>query len=98
MVYQVILSNRSIDDLKGICEYIAAENPEAAQKLGHDLLKQVQALNELPRRGQIYDSSCSITIYEIPMRGYRAFYQINESSKQIEVLHIRHGARSEPEL
>ncbi|CAA6678381.1 MULTISPECIES: type II toxin-antitoxin system RelE/ParE family toxin [unclassified Lentimonas] len=98
MVYQVILSNRSIDDLKGICEYIAAENAEAAQKLGHALLNQIQALNELPRRGRIYDASDSVTIYEIPMKGYRAFYQINESAKQIQVLHIRHAARSEPKL
>ena len=98
MVYQVTLSNRSIGDLKGICEYIAAENPEAAQKLGHAILKQIQALSGLPRRGRIYDVSDSVRIYEILIKGYRVFYQISESSKQIQVLHIRHAARSEPTL
>jgi toxin ParE1/3/4 len=98
MVYKVTLSDRSIGDLKGICEYIAKDNPHAARKLGHDLLNQIQSLSELPRRGRIYDQSNHNTVYESLARGYRAFYQINETSKQVEVLHIRHAARSEPIL
>jgi plasmid stabilization system protein ParE len=42
MVYKVTLSDRSIGDLKGICEYIAEDNTDAARKLGHDLLDQIQ--------------------------------------------------------
>tara|TARA_B110000285_G_scaffold149232_1_gene166567 strand:- start:164 stop:469 length:306 start_codon:yes stop_codon:yes gene_type:complete len=98
MVYKVVLSDRSIDDLKGICEYIAEHNSDAAHKLGYDILDQIQSLSELPRRGRIYDQSNHQPAYEIPIRGYRTFYQINEASKQVEVLHIRHSARSEPDV
>ena len=98
MVYKVTLSDRSIGDLKGICEYIAEDNTDADRKLGHDLLDQTQSLSELPRRGRIYDQSNHNTVYEISIRSYRTFYQINEASKQVEVLHIRHSARSEPNV
>ena len=98
MVYKVVLSDRSIGDLTGICEYIAKDNSDAARKLGHDILDQIQTLSELPRRGRIYDQSNHNPVYEILIRGYRIFYQINEVAKQVEMLHIRHSRRSEPNV
>ena len=37
-MYSVILSNQSIKNLTGIVEYIAAENPDAADKIGFELV------------------------------------------------------------
>jgi plasmid stabilization system protein ParE len=98
MVYKVILSNRSIVDLRTICEYIAKDNPDAARKFGHALLDDIQELERLPRRGRIYDESNKEQTYQILLRNYHVYYQINEAQKCIEVLHILHGARREPEL
>jgi hypothetical protein len=43
-MYSVILSNQSIKNLTGIVEYIAAENPDAADKIGSELVNLAMSL------------------------------------------------------
>ncbi len=39
MDYQVILSPKAVNDLEKIVSYISINNPEAAKKIGQQLLK-----------------------------------------------------------
>jgi plasmid stabilization system protein ParE len=35
---------------------------------------------------------------EIVFRSYRIFYDVSEEPRRVEILHVRHGARDEPNL
>src|ERR1700761_4066214 len=50
-IYSVILSNQSIKNLTSIVEYIAAENPDSADKIGLELVTLAMSLNFMPYRG-----------------------------------------------
>ena len=50
-MYSVILSNRAIKDLTGIVEYIGADNPDAAEKTGFELVNLAMSLDYMPYRG-----------------------------------------------
>ena len=50
-MYSVILSNQAIKNLTGIVEYIAADNPDAADKIGIELVNLAMSLDFMPYRG-----------------------------------------------
>ena len=50
-MYSVILSNQAIKNLTGIVEYIAADNPDAADKIGFELVNLAMSLDFMPYRG-----------------------------------------------
>ena len=96
MDYRVVFSQRSQADLRNIVGYISVDNPDTALRLGEDLIAALEDLESFPHRGKRFDENEWGVIYELPCRGYRAFYRIAEGQQRVEVLHIRHGARSEP--
>ena len=52
-MYSVILSQRASKDLAGIVEYIAGVNPDAAERIGFELVDLAMSLDALPYRGSI---------------------------------------------
>ena len=50
-MYTVLFSQRAAKDIISIVEYIAADNPEAAEKLGSNLIELSLSLNSIPHRG-----------------------------------------------
>jgi plasmid stabilization system protein ParE len=55
-MYSVILSNRAIKDLTDIVEYIGADNPDAAEKTGFELVNLAMSLDYMPYRGSLADA------------------------------------------
>ena len=98
MVRKVIYTKRSRKDLKTICDYVAADNPSAALKLGLDLMDYMERLCRFPKMGRFHRSRDVGEIFELSHRGYRIFYLVPEAGETVEIWHIRHGAREEPEL
>jgi toxin ParE1/3/4 len=52
MDYTVILSPKAVGDLEKIVRYIALNNPEAARKVGQNLLEKTKELSQFPFKGQ----------------------------------------------
>ena len=96
MGWKVIFSDRSLSDLGSICKYIAQDNQDAAERLGLDIIDTVVGLADFPKTGKVYAATDKSEIYSITCRAYRIFYQINDTEKCLEILHVRHGARDEP--
>jgi plasmid stabilization system protein ParE len=95
MAYIVNLTVRAERDLVLLFEAINAEHSDAALKWYIDLKKAILSLEEQPNR-------CPETPENAKLRHlldghkphiYRVIYRVNEKSKQVDVLHIRHGAR-----
>jgi toxin ParE1/3/4 len=98
MEFKIIWSEAAISDLGEICSYIAADNPEAALRVGNGILGHVRILGSFPFIGPPYPRGTDGTLREIVFRPYRIFYDVNESYRAVEILHVWHSARQEPKL
>lgn len=96
MDFKVIWSDAAIADLHDICSYIARHDSQAAQRMGRDILDHVRILASLPFIGPIYPRGSRGSLREIVFRSYRIFYDVCESPRSVEILHVWHGAREEP--
>lgn len=95
MAYLVNLTVRAERDLEDIFLEIDAAQSETAQKWYRGFKAAILSLEEHPNR-------CPVTPEDKKMRHllfghapdiYRAIYRVMEKQKQVDVLHIRHGAR-----
>lgn len=98
MDFKVIWSDGAITDLRIICSYIARDNPEAALRIGNGILDHVQILAQFPFIGPPYPKGARGPLREIVFRSYRIFYDVSEESSRVDILHVWHAARGEPEL
>jgi len=96
MVCKIIWTEPSIDDLREIVAYIAAENRDSAQKVGNDIIRTVELLHDFPLLGPAYPPGSSGAIREIISWKYRIFYRVKTEERLIEILRIWHGARGRP--
>jgi toxin ParE1/3/4 len=98
MDFRVIWSDEAIADLRGICSYIAQDNPQAALRTGNGILDHVRILAQFPFIGPTYPKGARGPLREIVFRPYRIFYDVSEESGRVHILHVWHAARGEPEL
>lgn len=96
MDFKIIWSEAAIADLRDICAYIAQHNPEAALRMGQGILSHVEILASFPFIGPTYPRGVQGPLREIVFHSYRIFYDADERSRSVEILHVRHGAREEP--
>ena len=94
MAYLVKLMARALSDLDYLYEWVAAENSEAAAKWFNGLEEAIYSLEEQPSRCPLTPESNRYRhlLYGHKSHVYRVIYRILEQQKQVEVLHIRHGA------
>lgn len=98
MAFQVIWSDAAIRDLESISAFIAQSNPDAALRVGRRILEHTRLLSEFPMIGPAYPRGSCGPLREIVCRPYRIFYDVAESARRVEILHVWHGARSEPDF
>jgi plasmid stabilization system protein ParE len=97
MELQVIWSPASVADVEGIHQYIAADDREAARKVCESIAESVSLLSRLPFLGPVYKTRRGLpAVREIQSGQYRIFYRVFEDRSVVEILHVRHGRRSEP--
>ena len=96
MDFKVIWSDAAIADLHDICSYIARHDSQAAQRMGRGILDHVRILASFPFIGPTYPRGSRGSLREIVFRSYRIFYDVSESPRTVEILHVWHGAREEP--
>src|SRR5947209_1631598 len=94
-LYRILITPRALTDLRGIFQYIQQHSPQNARAMIRRLLDAIDALNMLPHRygvprvGRVADRQ----IRSMPVRPFLVRYRIDDSSKAVFVLRIRHGAR-----
>jgi len=94
VAFKIILTEKSLNDLKDILDYISADNPEAAASFGNALLNHAEFLATFPHIGTLVKQRKKIrTVLHTPVRIY---YRIDEERQIVEILHFWHTARQEP--
>lgn len=95
MAYLVKLTSRAQRDLALLFFQINAEDSDAARRWYVGFKAAILSLDERPNRCPVTPESDKLRqlLYGQKPHIYRAVYRVLEKKKQIEVLHIRHGAR-----
>jgi len=95
MVYRVKIMPRAGRDLFNIYQWIGADSSEAAFVWYAGLRDAIRSLRSTPGRCAVTpeDRNLRHLLYGNKPHIYRIVYRILENQKQVDVLHIRHGAR-----
>jgi plasmid stabilization system protein ParE len=95
MAYLVNLTTRAQRDLTHLYGEIHAEYSDAALVWYRGLKEAILSLEERPNRCPVTPENDKFRhlLYGNKPHIYRAIYRVLEKQKQVEVLHIRHGAR-----
>jgi plasmid stabilization system protein ParE len=96
--FEVVWTERALADLEAAVRYVAADDPQAAERLRLDLLGSVEILARFPFIGPAYERDRTGRAREILCRRYRVFYRVDEGAKRVEVMVVWHGSRQEPRL
>jgi plasmid stabilization system protein ParE len=78
MAWQVIFSARSKRDLQDIVEYIARDNPAAAERVGLLLIEQADALANTPEMGPVLPQRLNVRFF--PVGSYLIIYRADEEA------------------
>jgi plasmid stabilization system protein ParE len=97
MAYLIDITPRAKRDLDRVFEEIRASDSEAALKWYRGLYVAILTLEKLPHRcpSTRENSQFRHLLYGHKPHIYRVIFRVLEKQKQIEVLHVRHGARRE---
>jgi addiction module RelE/StbE family toxin len=78
--------------LRDIYDYIAEDNPAAAERVALAIWEYVRALQEHPRLGQRYHYVTDREVRILHYSHYRIAYLIHGATGDIDVLGVFHGA------
>ncbi len=91
---KIIWSPLAVDRASEIAEYIAQDNPTAAENWVNALFTHVEQLKKFPESGRIIPEINNYFIRELIYGNYRIIYRIEE--KRVSILTIRHGKQILP--
>ncbi len=86
---RVDVSPEAQDDLTAIAEYIAADDPVAADAWGARLVARAQLAGLHPRAGRMVPEWGDPRVREVLLRTYRIIYRVD--AKRILVLRVLEG-------
>lgn len=71
MAFQIVWSQTSVEDLKGIVDYIALDDPDAATKLADRIIQRLETTSELPFSNRPVPEKGVDSIREAILKPYR---------------------------
>jgi toxin ParE1/3/4 len=92
--YRLLYTQKALDDLAEIVGHIAEDDAQAASRFGGSLVAHVELLARFPHMGGLIRKRSLVR--KLLHSPFLAYYQVREAEREIEVLHIRHGARKPP--
>lgn len=98
MAYLVNITSRAERDLTLLYSQINAKSSRSALKWYRGLKNHILTLEKHPGRCPVFRAKGKLRhlLHGSKPHVYRVIYRILEKKKQVEVLHIRHGARRQP--
>lgn len=98
MGWQVIIAPSAQADLESIVRYIARRNPDAASRVGYELIVRAEGLAQFPEMGRVVPEFRRPELREVVCRSYRIIHRVRSDRQQIEVVRFWHGARGFPQV
>jgi toxin ParE1/3/4 len=87
--YGIVWSDSALDRVTEFLDFIAEDNPSAAQRVIQNLFDRVEALADLPHLGRPLLEGLDPSLRRLVVGDYIVIYQI-EARKTISVVAVRH--------
>jgi toxin ParE1/3/4 len=91
---KIFWSPLAVERVSEIAEYIAEDNPSAAERWVDTVFKKVEELKAFPERGRVVPEIDNKTVRELLYGNYRIIYRLE--GKRLSVLTVRHGKQLLP--
>jgi addiction module RelE/StbE family toxin len=91
----VTWSPEAIADLGEIADYLKARSPRGAAAVGERIEEVVSLLAQHPGIGRVLEQRPSVRVMPLGRYPYLVFYEV--VGNELQILHIRHGARRQVE-
>ena len=102
MKYRVNLTQKAIDDIGEIFEYISSVlcEKETAINIINLLHKNILSLEEMPGRFRIYENEPwkSRGLHIMPVKKYLVFYMIDDDKMTVNIVRVLYGSRDYDKL
>jgi plasmid stabilization system protein ParE len=93
VAFRVVITDRALDNLRAIRDFIARDSVDRAAEFLEKLLQGLDALEQFPQGFPLAIEN-ELVPYELrqwPYGPYRVLYRV--IGEKVEILHVRHGAR-----
>jgi len=97
MTWTLRRTDRALNDLADIFDYVALDNPAAAARLVTELLEQFDRAGDFPNIGRKADEIAADHRVRVHGR-YLLIYAVYDGEKVVELVRVVHGARDWPTL
>ena len=94
MDYRLLYTQKALNDFAEIIGHIAEDDAEAASRFGRSLIEHVELLIRFPRMGGLIRKRSQVR--KLLHSPFLVYYHVREAEREIEVVHVRHGARKPP--
>jgi plasmid stabilization system protein ParE len=91
---KILWSPLAVERVSEIAEYIAEDNPTAAERWVDTIFKKVEELKAFPERGRLVPEIDNKMVRELIYNNYRIIYRLE--GKRLPVLTVRHGKQLLP--
>jgi len=89
--YTICMSNQAQDDYDSIFLYVVPHSLQRAKDFTKKLLDKIKSLKHDALRGTIDRSNdCRFILF----KPYYIYYDVDEKTNNVEIVHIRHTARA----
>ena len=89
----LLWSQRALDDVAHLRDYIAQDSAFYARQFTERLVKCIGNLSQFPRMGRVVAEAERDDIREVIYQGYRIIYRLNDARDQVVVISVLHGSR-----
>jgi plasmid stabilization system protein ParE len=96
--YRVIISPKAFAEIDRIIEHVRQDSPANAAAMIDGMLDAALSLRMLPYRHRVYlhRKIAAKTVHAMPIPPFILYYRVDEGTRVVRVLSIRHGARRQP--
>ncbi len=98
MGWKVITAPSAQADLANIVRYVARHNPDAAARLGYELIARAEKIAAFPEIGRMVLEFRRPNLREVLCRSYRIIYRLPPSEERIDIVRFWHAARGFPHI
>ena len=95
MVYKVIFDHEARIEAIEAMEYIALDSPRNAVRWYAGMEKEIRNLKRFPKRWPLAPEGGNLgeELRQVIYRSYRIIYRVEERSRTVRIVHVRHTAR-----
>ncbi len=97
MPYRIVWSNRALNRVSELADFLAERRPPAAGKLVVRLFEGVEVLADHPRLAPAWSRLHDPNVRRLVLGDYLAYYEVADEDQTVIILTVRHGAERPPE-